>query len=257
MSPDSGARGCRHAVEDRVDRPESFLPRHRHIEIDLKQRLARGDIKPGAKIPTERELEDEYRVSRITVRRALDTLRYEGHVRAVPGKGFFAATEIPGSVWRVGSIEELIREAAATSYKLLEVKAERPTAYIRQTLQLPADATVVRFRGIRSNDATPVMVLDVYLPRRLGDPLRATELTVEPILVQVERRSGMEATTGRQTITVTAVPVGIGRLMNLRAGAPVLHIERVYYAASGEPIEQALSWIRPDRYQHVSTLLRR
>jgi GntR family transcriptional regulator len=240
-----------------MDRPERFLPRHRHIEIALKQRLARGEIEPGHKIPTERELEREYGVSRITVRRALDTLRYEGHIRGIPGKGFFAATESAPSVWQVGSINELIREAATTDYKLLEAKAEPPTVWIRQTLRLEPGQHVVRFRGLRTMGAIPVMVLDVYLPRTIGDRLRATELTADPILVQVERLSGLEATTGRQTITVRVAPGAIARLLGIGPDDPVLHIERVYYTARGEPIEVALSWVRPDRYKHVTTLARR
>lgn len=50
---------------------------------------AEGVLKPGAKLPSEKELEESYGVSRQTVRLAMRDLRSEGHLILQPGRGLF------------------------------------------------------------------------------------------------------------------------------------------------------------------------
>lgn len=55
----------------------------------MQTRIERGDLKPGQRLPPERELADEYRVAYLTMRRATRELRERGLIRTVHGKGTF------------------------------------------------------------------------------------------------------------------------------------------------------------------------
>lgn len=57
----------------------------------LAARIAAGELVPGAKLPGERELGQQYGVALGTVRRALDVLRERGLVQTLPAKGTFIA----------------------------------------------------------------------------------------------------------------------------------------------------------------------
>ncbi|GIQ61490.1 hypothetical protein PACILC2_00580 [Paenibacillus cisolokensis] len=56
---------------------------------DIMERIRSGELKPGDKIPKEAELVDKYKVSRITVSRALRDLEYKGFVKRIKKKGTF------------------------------------------------------------------------------------------------------------------------------------------------------------------------
>ncbi|MDT0304853.1 winged helix-turn-helix domain-containing protein [Streptomonospora wellingtoniae] len=56
-------------------------------------RVVAGDLVPGARLPAERDLAEEYGVAYMTVRRAMQVLRERGVVVTVHGKGTFIAQD--------------------------------------------------------------------------------------------------------------------------------------------------------------------
>ena len=57
------------------------------VRKELLSRILSGQIPDGTKMPTERALEEEFWVSRVTIRRALDDLKHEGIVSSIRGSG--------------------------------------------------------------------------------------------------------------------------------------------------------------------------
>jgi len=68
----------------------SQVPKHEQLRLIIL-RLAKEELEPGARLPSERTLMDSYGVSRITVRAAIGRLVNEGHLVRVPAKGTFVA----------------------------------------------------------------------------------------------------------------------------------------------------------------------
>ncbi|GAA4914666.1 winged helix-turn-helix domain-containing protein [Streptomonospora salina] len=61
-------------------------------------RVAAGDLVPGARLPAERDLAEEYGVAYMTVRRAMQVLRERGVIVTVHGKGTFIAQDAAQNV---------------------------------------------------------------------------------------------------------------------------------------------------------------
>ncbi|HKC19024.1 MAG TPA: PLP-dependent aminotransferase family protein [Candidatus Dormibacteraeota bacterium] len=59
------------------------------LTVSLRERA--GQMTPGARFPSTREIASGYRVSPVTVSRALATLSAEGSIKTVPGSGTFVA----------------------------------------------------------------------------------------------------------------------------------------------------------------------
>ena len=80
------------------------VPKHEQLRSILESRIA-AEYSPGDPLPGERALEEEYGVSRITVRRAIGDLVAAGRLRRVRGKGTFVAPAPHSSsrncAWRV------------------------------------------------------------------------------------------------------------------------------------------------------------
>lgn len=63
--------------------------RPQHVVAGLKDKILRGELAPGAKLPSEAELIEEYAVSRTVVREAVSRLQAEGLVETFQGRGSF------------------------------------------------------------------------------------------------------------------------------------------------------------------------
>lgn len=74
-------------------------PAYLRIAARIKEEwLAPTEARPGSKLPTERQLQAHYGVSRATISRALSTLTAEGLIRTRQGSGAYVAEEPPTSV---------------------------------------------------------------------------------------------------------------------------------------------------------------
>ena len=60
---------------------------YKEIATAIRARIAGGEFPPGSAVPSEAALCDQYKVSRNTVRRALEELSSEGLIVAQPGRG--------------------------------------------------------------------------------------------------------------------------------------------------------------------------
>lgn len=58
---------------------------YQRIVEQIEEALSRGDLVPGQRLPSERELVTQFAVSRSTVREALRVLESNGMVRSRPG----------------------------------------------------------------------------------------------------------------------------------------------------------------------------
>ncbi|MFI6561571.1 GntR family transcriptional regulator [Streptomyces sp. NPDC050534] len=74
----------------KIDR-ESITPMYVQLASALRERIRRGEIPVGRRIPSQYELEQETggSVSRRTIKSAVELLQAEGVVQGVQGKGVF------------------------------------------------------------------------------------------------------------------------------------------------------------------------
>lgn len=68
---------------------KSGQPQYRRIAADLRDQIVRGELAPGAPLPSEAAIVQQYGVSRGTARQALSDLEGAGLIRSVHGKGRF------------------------------------------------------------------------------------------------------------------------------------------------------------------------
>jgi GntR family transcriptional regulator len=64
-------------------------PLWKQLAAVLRQMIQSGELKPRAPLPSESQLQQQYEVSRGTIRKALDQLREDGLVVTITGRGTF------------------------------------------------------------------------------------------------------------------------------------------------------------------------
>src|SRR5437879_11212968 len=67
--------------------PGNPLPLYYQVYASLLQRIQRGEFPPGSFLPPERQLTEDYGVSRITIIKALNELAQQQYIRRQQGRG--------------------------------------------------------------------------------------------------------------------------------------------------------------------------
>ena len=94
---------------------------YEQIVNQIERRIAAGDLKVGDQLPSERELAEQFGVSRTAVREAIKALREKGLVEIRLGRGTFVTNATTDAIRRSFGVLMLADEAAGTA-NLMEVR---------------------------------------------------------------------------------------------------------------------------------------
>jgi GntR family transcriptional regulator len=153
-------------------------PMYQQIADKLRARIEKGELAPGAQLPTELELRDEYSSSRNTIRDAIKRLMSQGLVETRPGQGTFVTprvdpfvSELSGNPEKSGSIEssitylsEVNKSNREPSVTLPRVEIQVPSAEVTRRLRVPPDTQVVSRHESRHIDGIPWSLQTSFYP---------------------------------------------------------------------------------------------
>jgi GntR family transcriptional regulator len=238
---------------------EGDTPLYGQMYNVLRERIMTGRFSPGSLLPGEQELSRLFRVSRITVKRALNELAASGYVARRRGRGTLV-TFNPAAPVVMGSFENLFQSlkemGLGTQVDLLEVRETAADQDVARLLRLELGARVQRAVRLRKIEGEPFSYLITHVPAHLALGFDPQLLASRPLL-QLLDEAGHRAVEAEQWITAVAAPAEVAKALGLQAGAPLLRIVRVMRAESGEGVEALEGFYRPDRFQHHMQLTRR
>jgi GntR family transcriptional regulator len=228
--------------------PLRFVPRYYEIEQALRARIA--ELKPDAPLPSDAMLCEEFGVSRMTARNAVQRLVQEGIVYRVPGRGTFVAE--PPVHRQAGNLlsftEEMRRRGRVPSSRLLDRVVREPRPSEASRLQLGPDDLVIALRRLRLADAEPVAIEEAVFPAaRVATLLESADLehrSLHDTLVH----GGFVPTMGRARLGAEAAGPDDAAFLNVPEGSPLLVEKRVIHDQDGGPLELCESRYAGDRY---------
>ena len=203
--------------------------RYQEIAHTLRQRVqAEG---PGHVLPSESDLSAEFGVSRVTIRRALETLRDEGVVESRQGFGWFVATAPLQQ--RLASLETIESQLEArglrTERQILEFAFVAAPPHVASRLHAEQ---VLRVKRLNLADGAPFAVVTVWCPAEPGQHLSRRDVERKPFyeLLGVQLRGAV------QTIGAAAASEVDAALLEVPTGSPVLRCERLTTTVDQQPI---------------------
>ncbi|MGQ0662161.1 MAG: GntR family transcriptional regulator [Pseudomonadota bacterium] len=123
-------------------------PLYRQLAEGLRALINDGSVRVGEAVPSERELSTLTQISRVTVRKAIDTLLREGMLSRRRGSGTYVAPRIeqPASVLAGFTADMSNRDARPGSIWIDKerIQASLATAAEARLLSLPVGAAIVR-----------------------------------------------------------------------------------------------------------------
>lgn len=218
----------------------------------LKDAIVSGRLAPRSKIPGELKLAQEHKVSRVTVRRALDALTREGLIMRKPGVGTLVCDSPVGATVMTASVSTLlpniVRMGETSRIRLLEFSYCQPPEDIRDALSLKPGERTQRSVRVRSAQDKPFSHLTTHVPDRIALSYNEDELSTRPLYVLLER-SGVQLDHAAQSISATLATREVAEALQVAVGSPLISLTRVVYDKDGKGVEHLQALYRPDRYR--------
>jgi len=164
--------------------------KYAEIAYDLKDKIKNNIYLPGDLIPTELELCEQYNVSRITVRKALQKLVNAGLLIRKSGTGTFVNTSniVNASGMAQSFTQDMIFNNKKPGSKLLEFKLmpARSQPEVAKILKLEDSEIFFKIKRLRTGDDLPIALSYTYVPYSLFPELTEDDLD-ESLYAYVEK----------------------------------------------------------------------
>jgi len=195
---------------------DRHMPLYVQVASALRRQIATGQWQPGQQISTLEELEQEYKVARVTVRQAVALLQKEGLLHRQQGRGTFVADKVSNKRWlKLGTTwEELIESIKDNVPKLIHVPAPPARPALGEGEGNLASEYVF-LRSVQLKDRAPYAVVNVHLARSVFD-LDPDEFTKHPALPVLAALENIHIKHAHQTLVIgtadreTANLLGVG-----------------------------------------------
>lgn len=230
---------------------DSSTPLHVQIAEVLRSRIQNDEFKEKENLPSERELAEQYTVSRMTVRQALQKLRHEGLIYHERGIGTFVNNRKIDVHTRNlnGFSEEMLSLGLVPKSRILVFRRELANEEVKHDLQLGAGAEVVYLERLRLADNEPMAFEKTYLPAYLFPKLEEFDLTKNSLYQVLVENYNLRMHHAEEVLEAASATKRVAEQLEIRAGAPVLVVHRVVFSESNQPIESAHTIYRADRYR--------
>jgi GntR family transcriptional regulator len=240
--------------------PDDFLPRYYQLANILRERIVDGKVEAHQPIPSERELEKIYSVSRTTIRQAIDLLVRQGFLYREHGKGTFVSPQkLQKGISELTSFtEDMKQRGLKPGQKILEMGYVQPPESVRIRLELPKDCGPVFFvERLRLGDGAPMGLQTSYylLPEGMAFSRQELEKTGS-IYTLLQEKLHLIPTEADETLEVTLATPREASLLQIKAGSPLLLSERTTYSQNRRVIEFVKILYRGDRYRYIAKLTR-
>ncbi|MFD1502719.1 GntR family transcriptional regulator [Streptosporangium lutulentum] len=239
---------------------QRYLPAYVEIADDIRHRISSGALSGGDKIPSERELCEQWHVSTITARKAIESLRAEGLVYGVRGRGTFVRK---GQPLRRIAPQRYWRPHSKATYKHEAETAGRTVAVEHSVTSVKAPAEVAERLGLADGDQVKQIT---YLIRMDDQPVSAS-VCWEPLAITggtdiEDPHQGPHAGSGivprfdsigyrvdrvKEILTIRMPDPEEASTLDIPPGVPVVEIQQTF-TSDGTPVETADIVFPADRY---------
>lgn len=230
------------------------VAKYRAVASLLRERIAAGDLAPGAQLDSDRALAEHFGVARLTVRQAIDLLRVEGLLVSHQGSGTFVrlapsrfTTTEP---IQVGGLSARLASVGQVSRQHLEVSIAAPDPDTAERLGLDDGEQVVARRRVLYVDDDPLMSGVYFFPlnlvagSRIAEPADVPEGTTRVLAdMGVVLARWSDEVTWRNPTPAEAATLGITK------GVPLAQVVRTSHDIDDRPVRVYVMLLPGDRHE--------
>lgn len=214
--------------------PASPLPLYHQLAALLSERIERGELAVGERLPSEPELSRQHGIGRPTVRQATELLVQRGLIERRRGSG----TYVRKSAQRVdlfslaGTLSSFRKVGVEIESKLTRrVSKRRVAADIENPF---SERFAYHFQRLSSVQGRPVLCEELFLDPLVFPGLPRVPLAGVSLARVVEERYFLKPTHAEQSFRVALAPLSVSKLLAVPLGEPVLLVKRSLFFPRAE-----------------------
>ena len=219
----------------------------------INREIASGVLKPGMRLPPERELCQQLSISRVTLRKALNKLVDDGVLSASHGRGWYVA-ETAGSAGKEfpNSLESFTETAArmglVAGSRVLRAEIQPATFDQAEELSIAPGTPLFHLDRVRLLDEVPIALDVTRIPATLAPSLADADFTVDSLYEKLAE-AGIEPLRADATIEAREADPSVAENLGLAVGKPVLVMRQVAVDRTEHPLFVSTITYAGDRYR--------
>jgi GntR family transcriptional regulator len=234
-------------------------PLYERVESVLAGDIADGSLPPETQLPPEDGLIERFKVSRTTVRKAIQNLVERGLVEVRRGKGTFVTQpKITQELTELtGFVEDMQALGRTPTARLLDKRIVAADEAVAHHLGVTPGTLVVRLQRVRLADGVPMSFDETYLPRKIGEKVAENDLEAEPVFALLENKYDTPLVEAEYKLEAAAADPAAAQALQMPLGSPIFLIERTSYTTGNRPVDYERLHYRGDLIRFVTRLARR
>lgn len=223
---------------------------YKSVADRLRIYLNSADCAIGNPLPAEKRLAEEYGVSRMTIRKAMDLLIAKGLVVRRHGSGnYVAQKDIHHEIRHLmGFSETMLNQGKSVFSEVLEFNLMFAPPAIASQLRIRIDERIWYSRRVRYVDTKPLMVEDSYMPLKLFRNLSLSHLEGSKFAYIIDD-CGITISGNYESLTPMLADKNMALLLNIAEHTPILRITALSYCDSGEYVNYSVMFRNASEYQ--------
>ncbi|WNS79238.1 GntR family transcriptional regulator [Domibacillus sp. DTU_2020_1001157_1_SI_ALB_TIR_016] len=232
-------------------KPENQEPLYIQLKKAIQAMIFNGDFQQGDKIPTEVELSEQYNISRITVRKAVEEMVKEGYLIKKQGKGTFVNNlKIDRKVEHVMSFSAACESKGLTSHSVITKKEIiEPDEDLKKDLRLEEDEKVIYIQRKRYAGNSPLMLENNYYPQHRFQFLMNESLEGSLYDLLEKKYDIRPENPGETILEITLADEEKAQLLETSLGKALFYMRTIIYDQHNQPVHVGRQYIIGERYQ--------
>lgn len=221
----------------RVDK-QSSTPIKIQVKKEMQKLILSGDLQPGEKLPSERDLQADLDISRTTLRAVLDELQREGMIYSHPGKGRYISNTVLDQqlTHLTGFSQDMLKKGIEPSTKVISQEVVSASPRLASQLQIALGANIFRLKRLRYAEQNPVAIEETHIILSLCPNIVNVDFT-DNSLYDYLKRQGLQPVSALQIMTAELATIDEADLLNISYPGSIMRMERTTFLSNGKPIE--------------------
>ena len=232
-------------------------PLYQKLRDILRKQVEDGRYLPGQAIPSERDLCQQYQISRITVRQAIAEMINEGVLYRKQGKGTFVARrKVNQGLSRIVTFRRTVMDIGMKPSTRILFHGLLPAGLeVASILKLPDAGQVLKMVLLGQGDDHPLVVYESYFPPRVGQKMLKEATAREKQGVPFSsydlygKNTGLYPARVSQTLEAVAADEQQARMLKVPKAIALLRVTSVFTTRDHSPLELRRALYRGDYYK--------
>lgn len=221
------------------------------VRDELRRLITTGAFPALSRLPSEPDLCDQYNVSRITLREAVQGLVQEGYLVRRQGSGTYVTRRptLQNSLDQNFSYTDYLKGAGIRAgKKILSTKSIPADDDAAAALSIEPGARVVEIRRLRTADGRPAVYSVDSIPADIVS-LTANRSAVRGSLYRLLAQNGHPVDHGEAVVAPAVADDELAPLLEVPRGTLLQHLEQIDYDMADRPVMYSLEWHVPSVFE--------